>query len=140
MSGAAVFSIQERAKIRMHLGYPSVSPVQSIGLGFPAYSQPLWLVEKGMDLLLDEAVPLVRNRVQILDDIERQIDEARTRMRAERVGDITMRADETSALRSEYMHQARQLADILGAPINMNASRFAAGFGLAPVNSRVIHS
>lgn len=140
MSGAAILSIQERARIRMHLGYPSTSMAASIVQGFPAFTQPMFLVEKGMDLLLDEAVPLVRQRVAILDDIERQIDESRSRMRAEKVGDITMRADEAQALRVEYIQQARMLADLLGCPINVNAARFYAGFGLAPASTRVIHS
>lgn len=140
MSGAAILSVQERARIRMHLGYPSVSANAAIALGFPAFTQPLFLVENGMDLLLDEAIPLVRQRVAILDDIERQIDESRSRMRAEKVGDITMRADEAQALRNEYIQQVRMLSDLLGCPMNMNAARFASGFGLASVNSRVVHS
>jgi len=63
MAGAQQFSAAERERIKYHLGYPSLAAFANIQLGFVAVSQPLFLVEKSMDNLLDAAVPIVREHV-----------------------------------------------------------------------------
>ncbi|MCH7584457.1 MAG: type I restriction endonuclease subunit R [Acidobacteria bacterium] len=50
----------DRARVRHHLGYLNVEPVSSIQLGFPAASQPQFLVEIAMDRIIPEAVGMIQ--------------------------------------------------------------------------------
>jgi hypothetical protein len=134
MAGASTFSKEERARVRYHLGYPSVQSNSNIGLGFVAFTQALFLVEKGLDNCLDEAVPIVRDHVQQLDNINSQLADARKRMRASALGDIKLREDEPRALRQEYGYWAKSMADVLGVPINAYSEKFSAGMGLSPIS------
>lgn len=131
---------EERARCRWHLGYPSVAAFNSIQLGMIAVSQPLFLVEKSMDNLLDEAVPLFREHLARLDGINQQLDDARGRMRAARVDEITLQPEEVSMLRREYKAWACSLADLLGCPINAYSEKFSGSFGMSPLNLPVLHS
>lgn len=128
---------EEKARVRYHLGYLDVAPVVSIQLGFPRASQPMFLVEAAMENILETAIGIVRRHVAELDGIEDQISDARRRMKAEKLGEITLRADETDALEREYARWARRLADILGVPLNIYAERFRAGGG-APLSVPVV--
>ena len=139
MAGATQLSLAERARCRWHLGYPSLQAFASIQLGMIAVSQPLFLVERSMDNLLDEAIPIFREHIMRLDEINLQLDEARTRFKAAKVDEITLQADETFMLRREYKMWATSLADLLGCPINAYSEKFNSGFGGAPVNSTVQH-
>lgn len=140
MAGISAFSPAERARIRYHLGYPSLQAFSSIQLGMIAVSQPLFLVEKSMDNLLDEAVPIVREHVARLDKINAQLDDARGRMRASAVGEITLQTEETAMLRREYKYWAVSLADVLGCPINAYSEKFNAGVGGGPISVPVLQS
>jgi hypothetical protein len=138
MAGATVFSLAERARVRYHLGYPSVQSNSNIGLGFVAFTQSLFLVEKSMDNLLDEAVPIVRDHIAQLDTINVQIADSRKRMRATELKDIKLREDESTALRREYAYWAKSMADVLGCPINAYSEKFSSGMGLTPISSPVL--
>jgi hypothetical protein len=139
MAGAQQFSAAERERIKYHLGYPSLAAFANIQLGFVAVSQPLFLVEKSMDNLLDAAVPIVREHVARLDAINTQLDDARGRMRAAEVGEIKLQEEETMMLRREYAMWARSMADVLGCPINSYSTKFDDGTGMMPITSPVIH-
>lgn len=140
MAGATQLSTFERARVRAFLGYPSVQANASIMLGVPAFGQPLFLVEKGMDNLLDEAVPIVRGYVAKCESIEVQLDEARERMVAEKLGEITLQVNEANMLRGELAHWAKKIADLLGCPVNPYSEVHSGGGGLAPVNSNVVQT
>lgn len=139
MSGSAVLSFSERARCRYHLGYPSVQAFDSIQLGMVAMSQPLFLVERAMDNLLDEAVPIFREHIGRLDKINEQLDEARGRMRAAVVDEITLQPEEVIMLKREYKFWATSLADLLGCPINAYSEKFHSG-GMSPINVPVLQS
>lgn len=138
MAGIAVFSLAERARVRFHLGYPSLQAFNTIQLGVLVMTQPLFLVEKSMDNLLDEAVPIVREHIARLDRINAQLDDARGRMRAAVVGEITLQPDEVWMLRKEYKAWAVSLADVLGCPINSYSEKFNVGGGGVPVSTPVL--
>jgi hypothetical protein len=139
MPGSDQLSLAERARCKLHLGYPSVAAFNSIQLGMIAVSQPLFLVEKSMDNLLDEAIPLFREHIARLDGINAQLDEARGRFRARSVDEIELQPDEAFMLRREYKTWACSLADLLGCPINAYSEKFNSG-GMSPINVPVIHS
>ena len=138
MPGAQAFSKEERARVKWHLGYPSLQAFNTLALGFIAVSQPLFLVERSMDNLLDEAVPIVREHVAQLDSINAQIEDARKRMKATELGDIKLQAEETLMLRREYAYWAKSMADVLGCPINAYSEKFSTGMGLGAISIPVV--
>ena len=140
MPGASQLSLAERARCRYHLGYPSIQAFNTISIGFIAVSQPLYLVEKSMDNLLDEAIPLFRELIARLDAINLQLDDARGRMRAASVDEITLQPEEVTMLRREYKAWACSLADLLGCPINAYSEKFNGGFGMSTISVPVVQS
>jgi len=113
-------SLQERERIRYHLGYLNTAPGQSIFLGLPAASQPLFILESAMNSILPEAEDTARRAVRELDCIEDQLSQQRGRL-----GIVTaetgIRFDIAGALHEledQYQLWARTLADVFGVPIN----------------------
>jgi hypothetical protein len=137
--GSNQLSPEERARCKYHLGYPSVAAFNSIQLGFIAVSQPLFLVERSMDNLLDEAVPLFREHIMRLDKIQAQLDDARGRFRAAEVGEIKLQPEETQMLHREYKYWAVALADLLGCPINGYSEKFNSAPGMSPISLPVVN-
>jgi hypothetical protein len=116
----------EKAKVRFHLGYPNVQPIQTLYAGQPQARQTLFVLEYNMDAILPEAEPIVRDLVCQLDQIECQLAESRDRMQTESVGTVKMRKDEQRALEELYQRLAFRLADVLGTPIYPLSRRFQA--------------
>lgn len=129
----ATLTEDEKARIRHHCGYPLISPVSSIQLGVPAASQPMFLLEHAMNLIPETAVGIIRNYVAILDTIEQRLIDSQTRFSAEKLGEITLRADEPERIEAEYTRWAKRLADDLGCPLNPFSDRFHAAMGPAPM-------
>lgn len=134
----AAFTQEERARIRHHLGYPNVSANPTIALGFPAMTQSSFLVEQGMDHLLEAAAGPVRQYIAVLDEVERRMMGLSDRFVATRVGEITLNPLEPAQLSQEYLRWAYILAEELGVPVNMLSVRFATNGGLMPINVRRI--
>lgn len=132
MPTIAVLTEDEKARVRMHLGYFSLNSAPAIGLGLPRADQSLFLVEIAMNQIPDTAIGLVRERIAILDNIEQRLVGAMDRMKAEKLGEITLRADETDALEREFVRWATRLADLLACPLNPYSERFRAGAGGGP--------
>jgi hypothetical protein len=133
----AVFSEEEKARIRYHLGYLNTDPVLSLQLGTPAVSQESFIVEGAMDRVRISAAGIVRGLLAECDAVEGELKACRRRMRAESVGEVTLRADEAAALDGEYARWTMRLSEVLGAPRNPLSQRF--GGGRAPLNVRVHH-
>ena len=111
----APFTDDEVTDILRYLGYPDWASVsQSIQLGFPAASQPLFLVRDS----LGRVTPTARARVRIdlceLRAIDVQLGEGRTRLRASQLGNLTINPKELHMLRTEYIFWQRRLSDDLG--------------------------
>jgi len=109
----------EQSKILRFLGYPDWSNLAiAWGLDFPTGVEPQYYVRDAFGRLTDEALELVRNDLRECEEIERQLSDARCRLKASKVGDITMNIDEIPYLRGELDHWKRQLADDFGSIIN----------------------
>lgn len=139
------FTEQDRSRIYYHLGYPDVTNVSSIQLGFPALSQPQFLVTSAMDRLNPASVPRVIRILNIMDGIESQMVKALNRLKAQQLGELKLRntneeSTEQDLLEREYGRWAQRLADILGVPINPYAMRYGALEGGAGVNVPVRHN
>lgn len=109
------FSESEKSRIRRLLSYPSwVSLAQSVQLGYPAASQPAFLVDDAFHRLTPEAEQLTRKDLAECECIESQISDARSRLKATRLGELELNPNELKQLRYELLWWTTRLADDLG--------------------------
>lgn len=114
-----MFNDHEKARIKSFLRYPDwVAQAASIQLGFPAGSQPLFLLEDAFNRLTPEGEASVRRDLCELESIDAQLSSARSRFKASALGELKLRADETAALRTESDYWRQRLADDLGVVLN----------------------
>jgi hypothetical protein len=127
----------DREKIRYHLGYVNVGATNNNSQSFPPPGTPgnaasllfsvprpvetLFWVEDAMNLVLEIAVPRIRRLLAVLDQIEAQLIDSLTRLKAAEVGNIKLRpaqngVSEQDALEREYWRWSGRLADQLGVP------------------------
>jgi hypothetical protein len=121
---AALSETEKNDVIRL-LGYPISSPAASIGLGIPNATQTAFLVQMSLQLLPQSMVGRVREMIVILDATDQRIFAAQKRLAAKKVGEIDLNPDEPDLLEREYRRWAFRLSEMLGAPINQYADRFA---------------
>jgi hypothetical protein len=109
------FSDHEKARIKHHLGYPDWTGLSaSIQLGFPAGSQPLFLVEQAFNRLTEGGQGSVRLDLCNCEDIENQMGSARSRFKAKKLGELELNGMEPQQLRQELVYWRQKLADDLG--------------------------
>lgn len=109
------FTDQEKARIKHHLGYPDWTGLSaSIQLGFPAGSQPLFLVEQAFNRLTPGGEESTRCDLCNCEEIESQLADARSRFKATQLGELKLNAMEPAALRGELVYWRQKLADDLG--------------------------
>jgi len=109
------FTPRERARIKHFLSYPDwVALAQSIQLGYPAASQPAFLVDDAFNRLTPDAVESVKTDLAECECIERQISESRSRFKATRMGELELNHSEPKMLRHELLWWTTRLADDLG--------------------------
>lgn len=133
------FTDSEKARIKHFLSYPDwVSLAASIQLGFPAGSQPLFLVEDAFQRLTTDGEGSVRTDLCECEDIERQLRTARSRMKTTQLGNLKLNQQETRMLRGELTYWSLRLASDLGVVSNPYAAfeyNDALGGGM---NARVV--
>jgi hypothetical protein len=113
------FSDAEKSRIKRFLSYPDwVALAASIQLGYPAASQPLFLVEDAFRRLTPEGEASTRADLCECESVERQISEARARLKAKRLGDLELNPNEMRMLRREMLWWVTRLADDLGVVSN----------------------
>jgi hypothetical protein len=114
-----LFTDEQKNRILHFLGYPEwKSLAQSIQLGYPAASQPLFLVYDSFVRIAPAAVPTVLADLCECESIEAQLRDARSRMKALRLGELQTNPQETAMLRKELVFWTRRLADDLGVVAN----------------------
>jgi len=130
-------STSEQADALRFLGYANWSDLaQSFQLGFPAPSQPEFLVREAFRRIDDEGLERVRSDLCELRDIEGQLHSARSRMKAVRIGELATNPNETAMLRRELRYWTGRLSNDLGAPINPFANSDVLAGG---INARVVN-
>lgn len=134
------FTDAEKARISHHLSYPQWRLLaQSIQLGFPSASQPLFL----LDMAFDKISPVARDSVRIdlkeCECIEAQMSDARGRFKATKIGEITLNPKEPEMLRKEMLWWVTRLADDLGVVGNPYSQMLYQGImDMGGMNGRVI--
>ncbi len=132
------FSDDEKARIRHFLSYPSwSSTAQSIQLGYPAASQPAFLLEDAFHRLTPGGVSTVKRDLCECEAIEKQMSEARGRLKATEVGGVKMNAAEREQLRRELVFWASRLASDLGVVTNPYSQFEHTGAGAGGRNATV---
>lgn len=125
---STVFSLEEKNRLRYHLGYLVVQPVLTIQLGVPAVSQTGFLLEAAMDRVPLSAAGMVRGLLSKLDVIEDDMFRARRRLAARELGELTLNPDnEIGQLEGEHDRWAKRLADLLGVMPNPYSQRQFSG-------------
>lgn len=121
-----------------YLGYADWQALaQTIALGYPSSSQPLFLVRDAFNRLTPSGEESTRFALCQLDAIDRQRADARARLKARKIGTIELNAGEIGALMQEYVFWRARLADSLGVAPNPY-SELEYGVGLGGINGRVI--
>lgn len=128
----------QKNRILYFLGYPDWQALaQSIQLGFPAASQPLFLVYSAFQKISQRSVQTILKALCNCEDIECQLSDARSRMKATRIGEMTLNAEETRMLYGQLTFWTRRLADALGVVPNPYSQMNYLGTG-GGMNSRVV--
>jgi hypothetical protein len=113
------FSDSEKARIKYFLSYPDwSSTAQSIQLGYPAASQPAFLVDDAFHRLTPSGEVQVRHVLCECEAVERQISTSRKRLEAAEVGNVKLNAGEFEALQGQLKFWALRLASTLGVVSN----------------------
>jgi len=131
---------EERALALRYLGYPNwESLASSVQLGFPAESQPEYLIRDAFDRIASESLNLIREDICQLRAIEAQKADARSRLKATALGNLKLNPREMRALDQELAYWTKRLADDLGGYINpfsnFSTSPMAGGISAKVINS-----
>lgn len=115
----APFNEDEKDGILRLLGYPNwASLAQSIQLGFPAASQPLFLVFDSFTRIRPESRARVRTDLCRALDVECQIAESRTRRKTNKVETLELNQNEMADLINLLKFWVTRIADALGVVAN----------------------
>lgn len=130
----------QQSRIRHFLGYPSFSSLsQSIQLGYPAASQPLFLLEDAFRRLKPGGEAAVLQDLCECESIEKQMSQARTRFSALKLDKLEVNQQETQQLLGALRYWSARLADDLGVVANPYSQAEWLGTSLSGgVNSRVV--
>lgn len=131
------FSDEEKTEILRFLGYPDWrSLASSIQLGYPAASQPMFLVVDSFKRLTPTARQAIRGDLKELRCIESQMAEARLRFRAVKLENMELNPKEPAMLREELKYWTMRLEDDFGVKRNPY-STFAMGGLPGGINAKI---
>jgi hypothetical protein len=129
------FSDSEKMRIRHHMGYMNVSKVESFALGIPAAFPTTFIIEGAMNKVIPAAEPKVRETLDRLDEVEKQIFESSDYRDVNQVDEIQMRPDALEARKQDYKYWQNTLGNLLGVIPNPYDMRYALAGNL--INVRV---
>ena len=87
------FTADEQTRIKYFLSYPDfLALAQSFQLGYPAASQPLFLVDDSFKRITPQGEFSVRRALCECESIEKQLSDARSRFKATKLGELHLNA------------------------------------------------
>jgi len=129
---------QQKTRMLHFLGYPSWEQLaQSMQLGFPAASQPLFLVYQAFLMISPGGIENALRDLCECESCEAQMGSSRERMKATTIGSISLNARESQMLRSELQYWTKRLADDLGVNVNPYSQMSWQGMG-GGIGGRVV--
>lgn len=129
-----MLTLEEKVKIRHHLGYLNVAASQTFVLGSPAAIETQFIIEGAMNRVLPEAESEVRRHLAILDKLEEQSIQDQELLAVDRVDEILVRKTEMKEITEQYQYWRLSLGNLLGCYPNQFDKRF---YGVAGLNVRV---
>jgi hypothetical protein len=129
-----MFTPNEKARIRHHMGYLNVSEVSTFALGIPAAVETQYLIEGAMNKVLPDAEPIVRGIIAKLDLIDAQMVDDTELLSVRKVDEIELNPEEMQLLRKEYRFRQRELGNLLGIEPNPYDQRFRSSVNVAVRN------
>lgn len=114
----------EKERVRYHLGYLEVSGAASIQLGIPRPLQTVFLLEQGLNNVIENAIPRVRRILNVMDGVEEKLHESQDRLAAKQLDSLQLRDNEPDMLEKEYVRWGYRLADLFGVPIYPYSNRY----------------
>lgn len=134
----APFTTEERTRISHFLSYPKWEKLaQSLQLGFPATSQPEFMLDRAFDLVSPTARDTVRQDLCECEAIEAQLRDARSRYRAKKLDKLELNEDERWLLLQDMHYWTNRLADDLGVVRNPYSQAVFTGMG-GGINASVV--
>ena len=122
------------------LEYPNWAALaQSIQLGYPAASQPLFLVFDAFRRIRPDSRARLRQDLCRAIAVEDQIAASNSRIKVAKVGEVTMRPDELGALLERLEFWKKRIADTLGVVPNPYSQMEYGGMP-GGINAKVIQS
>lgn len=138
----SALSLQEKVKVRHHLGYLNVEESQTFALGTPASVETQFMIEGAMNRVLPEAVPEVRRLLQVLDSIEEQQIMNLELIQVKKLGEIEINSTgedrEQKQLVQVYDRWVESLANLIGSYRNPFDKRLGK-LGSGGINVAVQH-
>jgi hypothetical protein len=113
-----MLTLEEKAKIRHHMGYLNVQAAATFQLGIPAAVQTQFMIEGAWDKILPEAENMVRIFVCRLDDVEREVFGGMDLASVTKTGSIEVNPDRLKNLAKYYLIVRESLENLLGVPAN----------------------
>lgn len=134
------FTASEKERCKYFLSYPDwVALAQSIQLGVPQGSQPLFLVEGAFIRISPEARESARKCLAECECIERQLSDSRSRFKVLQVAEVKLNPAEPSLLRRELLFWTTRLADVLGVVPDPYSQMLYKGINdMGGINARVV--
>lgn len=113
-----MFTQEERAEIRHHMGYMNVESAQTFQLGVPMAVPTNFLIEGALNKVIPSAEGMVREIVAKLQIVESQMVEDLELLSVDKVDSIDINRKEMNQLRREYKYWQNNLSNLLGVPAN----------------------
>lgn len=138
-TGTEPFTDAEKDGIMRFLGYPNWRLMaQSIQLGIPSASQPLFLVISAFERVAPETRSRVRVDLCRCFTLEEQIAGSASRVKVSRVGEVHMNEGEMTQLGARVRYFSTRIADALGVVPNPYSQAEYAGLMPGGINARVV--
>lgn len=130
---------ENKARVRRHLGYPSLSAASTFFIGNPAAMEPFFILENAMNALIASGEDLVVRHLEKLDDLAEILFYEGDTDVVKAVGDIDINPEQFVQTVRRYRWFQAEVANAFQVGPNPFDMRFSgmAGFGgiNAPVRS-----
>jgi hypothetical protein len=120
-----VLTLEEKARVRRHGGWPNISAASTYFLGNPAAMEPFFILEAAMDAIIPSAEFLLREALDKCDRLANIIFDDADTLVASEVGDIKINPDQFEKVVQRYLWTVDDMLQVMSAYRNPFDARFA---------------
>jgi hypothetical protein len=128
---------ENKARVRRHLGYPSLSAASTFFLGNPAAMEPFFILENAMDALINSGEGLVLRHLDKLDELAEVLFYEGDTDVVKNVGDIEINPDQFFQTVRRYKWFQAEVANAFQVGPNPFDQRFTGMAGFGGINAPV---